>query len=105
MKKNFHIRPKLKLKLGFPGGAVVESLPANAGHVGSSPGLGGSRMPRSGWAREPQLLSLCVWSLCSITGEAAMVRGPRTAMKSGPRLPHLEKALAQKRRPNTAINK
>ena len=26
-------------------------------------------------------------------------------MKSGPRSPQLEKALAQKRRPNTAINK
>ena len=25
---------------GFPGGAVVESLPANAGDAGSSPGLG-----------------------------------------------------------------
>ena len=34
-----------------------------------------------------------------------MVGGPHTAMKSGPRLPQLEKALAQKRRPNTAINK
>ena len=33
------------------------------------------------------------------------MRGPRTAMKSGPHLPQLEKALAQKRRPNTAINK
>ena len=32
---------------GFPGGAVVESLPANAGDAGSSPGLGGSRVPRS----------------------------------------------------------
>ena len=31
-----------------------------------------------------------------------MVRGLRTAMKSGPRSPQLEKALAQKRRPNTA---
>ena len=62
-------------------------------------------MPQSGWAREPQLLSLRVWSLCSATREAAMVRGPRTAMKSGPRLPQLEKALAQKRRPNTAKNK
>ena len=50
-------------------------------------------LARSSWAREPQLLSLRVW------------RGPRTAMKSGPRLPQLEKALAQKRRPNTAINK
>ena len=62
-------------------------------------------MPRSGWAREPQLLSLRIWNLCSATGEAATVRGPRTAMKSGPRLPQLEKALVQKRRPNTAINK
>ena len=32
---------------GFPGGAVVESLPANAGDTGSSPGLGRSHMPRS----------------------------------------------------------
>ena len=62
-------------------------------------------MPRSNWAREPQLLSLCVWSLCSATREAATVRGPRTAMKSGPHLPQLEKALAQKRRPNTAKKK
>ena len=84
---------------------MVENLPANAGHTGSSPGLGGSHVPRSGWAREPQLLSLRVWSLCSAAGEAAMVRGPRIAMRSGPHLPQLEKALAQKQRPNTAINK
>ena len=77
---------------GFPGGAVVESLPANAGDTGSSPGLGGSHVPRSNWAHEPQLLSLCVWSLCSATGEAATVRGPCTAMKSGPRSPRLEKS-------------
>ena len=82
---------------------MVESLPADAGDAGSSPGLGGSRVPRSGWAREPQLLSLCIWSLCPATGGAAMVKGPRTAMKSGPhtamksgpRLPQLEKALAR----------
>ena len=97
---------------GFPGGAVVGSLPANAGDVGSSPGLGRSRMPRSSSAREPQLLGLCVWSLCSAARGAAMVGGPRTAMKSGPctamksgpRLPQLEKALAQKRGPNRAIH-
>ena len=52
-------------------------------------------MPRSGWAREPQLLSLRVWSLCPAAGGAAIVRGPRTAMKSGPHLPQLEKALAR----------
>ena len=82
---------------GFPGGAVVESLPANAGDTGSSPGLGRSHMPWSNQAREPQLLSLRVWSLCSAAREAATVRGPRTAMKSGPSSPQLEKALAQKR--------
>ena len=94
-----------KVQQGFPGGAVVENLPANAGDTGSSPGLGRSHMPRSNWAREPQLLSLRFWSLYSETREVAIVRGPRTVMKSGPRLPQLEKALAQKRRPNTAINK
>ena len=104
----------LKVSGGFPGGAVVESLPANAGDTGSSPGLGGSRMPRSGWAREPQLLGLRVWSLCPVTGGAAveggprtaMKSGPRTAMKSGPRLPQLEKALARTEDPTQPkINK
>ena len=94
-----------KLSEGFPGGKVVENLPANAGDMGSSPGLGRSHMPRSNQACAPQLLSLRVWSLCSTTREAAIMRGPRTAMKSGPHLPQLEKALAQKRRPNTAKNK
>ena len=75
---------------------MVENLPANAGDMGSSPGLGRFHMPRSGWAREPQLLSLRVWSLCSTIREAAIVRGPCTAMKGGPRLPQLEKALTQK---------
>ena len=82
---------------------MVGNLPANAGDTGSSPGLGRSHMPRGGWAHEPQLLSLRVWSLCPATGRAAIVKGPRTAMKSGPRtvmksgphLPQLEKALAQ----------
>ena len=31
----------------FPGGAVVENLPANAGDTGSSPGPGRPHMPRS----------------------------------------------------------
>ena len=94
-------------KWGFPGGAVVENLTANAGDTGSSPGLGRSHMPRSNWAREPQLLSLRVWSLCPAMGGAVIVKGPctamksgpRTAMKSGPRLPQLEKALARNEDP------
>ncbi|KAJ8778353.1 hypothetical protein J1605_013540 [Eschrichtius robustus] len=48
-------------------------MPANAGDTGSSPGLGGSHMPRSNKAREPQLLSLRVWSQCSTTREAAII--------------------------------
>ena len=81
------LRFKKKEGVGFPGGAAVESLPANAGDTDSSPGLGRSHMLQSSWAHEPQLLSLCVWSLCSATGEAAIVRGSRTAMRSGPHLP------------------
>ena len=36
-----HVKKPLE---GFPGGAVVENLPANAGDTGSSPGLGRSHM-------------------------------------------------------------
>ena len=32
---------------GFPGGAGVRNLPANAGDTGSCPGPGRSHMPRS----------------------------------------------------------
>ena len=80
---------------------MVENLPANAGDMGSSPGLGGSHMPWSNWACEPQLLSLRVWSLCPATGGATIVKGPRTAMKSGPHLRQLEKALTRKLRDPT----
>ena len=102
-----------KTPQGFPGGAVVENLPANAGDTGSSPGLGGSHVPRGSWAREPQLLSLRVWSLCPATGGAAIVKSPhtamksspRTAMKSGPPLAATRESPRANRRPNTAKNK
>ena len=45
--------------MGFPGGAVVKNLPANAGDTGSRPGPGGSHMQWSNSARVPQLLSPC----------------------------------------------
>ena len=96
------------LKINHGASLVVQRLRVclpNAGDTGSSPGLGGSHMPRSNWAREPQLLSLRVWSLCSAAGEATAVGGPRTAMRSGPRLPQLERALSRRRGPNTAKNK
>ena len=99
---------------GFPGGAVAENLPANAGDTGSSPGLGRSHMPRSNWAREPQLLSLHVWSLCPATGGAAIVKRP--AHRDEERPPHRdeewpplaatrESPHTKTKRPNTVINK
>ena len=75
----------------FPGGAAVENPPANAGDMGSSLGPGRSHMPRSSWAREPQLLSLRsrahepqLLSPCATTTEA---REPRA------RAPQQEKPL------------
>ena len=68
------MRNKRQMYWGFPGGAVVENPPANAGDTGSSPGPGRSHMPWSGWAHEPQLLSLHIWSLCSAAREATRVR-------------------------------
>ena len=108
-----HIRMKndvvfklLKWKLlGFPGGAVVKNLPANAGDTGLSPGPGRPHMLWSYWARAPQLLSLNAYSPCSTTREATAMRSPRTATKSSPHLPQLEKAREQQRRPNAAKNK
>ena len=49
-KGRINLMENWKLKMvsqGFPGGAVVENLPANAGDTGSSPGLGRSHMPWS----------------------------------------------------------
>ena len=70
----------LRIRLpGFPGGAVVESPPAGAGDAGSGPGLGGSRVPWSGWAREPRLLG-CASGACAPRREGARwweARAPR----------------------------
>ena len=48
---------------------MVKNPPANAGDMGSSPGLGRSHMPRSNYAGAPQLLSLC-----ATTTEARVAR-------------------------------
>ena len=47
----------LKKKKGSPSGSVVKNPPASAGDMGSTPGLGGSHMPRGNSAHVPQLLS------------------------------------------------
>ena len=43
---SLHMESK-KMIQGFPGGAVVKNLPANAGDTGLSPGPGRSHMPQS----------------------------------------------------------
>ena len=60
---------------------MVKNPPANAGDMGSSPGPGGSHMPRSNYARAPQLLNLCsrarepqLLSPCVTTTEACVPR-------------------------------
>ena len=84
---------------GFPGGAVVENLPANAGDT-FEPWSG--KIPHAAEQLGP-------WATITEPARLEPVlrnkRGPCTVMKSGPHLPQLEKALAQKRRPKTAINK
>ena len=82
------------------GGAVVKNLPANARDTGSSPGLG--RFPHAteqlslrATTTEPachNYWSLRAYSPCSATREATTMRSPRTAMKSSPRSPQLEKS-------------
>ena len=74
----------------FPGGAVVESPPANAGDTGLSPGLGRSHMPQSNKAHAPQLLSLRsrarkpqLLSPCATTTEACTPRA-RARQKERP---------------------
>ena len=42
-----NLRKTLEIVQGFPGGAVVENLPASAGDTGSRPGLGRSHVLRS----------------------------------------------------------
>ena len=44
------------LVLEFPGSPVIENLPANAGFMGSIPGLGRFHMAQSNQAQAPRLL-------------------------------------------------
>ena len=99
---------------------MVGSLPANAGDTGSGPGLGGSHVPRSGWARAPQLLSphattneACMPQLLKPARPEPMLHNKRShrnersahARKSSPRSPQLKKTCVQQQRPNAAKNK
>ena len=64
-------------------GSVIKNLPANAGDIGSIPGLGRSHMPHSNWVRVPQLLR-CMLQLPKPTHPRACALQQReaTAMRS-----------------------
>ena len=58
----------------FPGGTVDKDVSANAGDVGSIPGLGRFRMPRSNKTWTPQLLSPCPQGTLAVITEPACSR-------------------------------
>ena len=66
---------------GFPGGAVAESLPANAGHTGSNPGLGGSRILHPACRGAAGPLSHNCWA-CASGACAPQQERPREARAS-----------------------
>ena len=91
--RNHNGKQYKKMYMTFPGGPVVESLPASTRDVCSIPGTGRFHMPRNNQARVLHLLRLC-----SATREGTTTRNPCTTRKNNPRLPQLEKARVQQRR-------
>ena len=88
--------------LGFPGGAVVKNLPANAGDMGSSLGPGRSHIPpRSNYAHAPQLLSLrsraCKPQLLSPRTTTTEARAPRARALQQEKPPQWEARAPQRR--------
>ena len=90
---------------GFPGGSVVENLPANAGDMNSIPDLGRFHMPWSNKAWGPQLLSLCfsarepqlLKTTCPKAHALQQEKSPQwevqaPQLESGPHLMQLEKS-------------
>ena len=91
----------------FPGGPVVENLPAKTGDMGTIPGLGRFHMPRGNWAcapepesdsSEPQVLRV----RGSATRKATALEAGAPQPESRPSSLQLEKAQAQQRRPSPA---
>ena len=96
--RNHNGKQYKKMYMNFPGGLVVESLPASARDMYLNPDTGRFHMPRDNQARVLQLLSLF-----SATREGTTMRNPCTT-KNNPHLPQLEKAHVQPRRHSAAKN-
>ena len=81
---------------------MVGNLPANAGDTGSSPGLGGSHMPRSSWATtaEPACLEPVPRN-----GRGRDSERPAHRDEEWPPLAATRESPRTNRRPNTVKNK
>ena len=91
----------------FPGGPMVENLPANEGDTGSILGLGRFHMLWVTYAHAPellslhskacgrQLLSLHALELCSATRGATAIRSRRITTREYPPLPTTREDLVQ----------
>ena len=97
--------------IGLPWWSGGEELPCSAGDIGSTPGLGRSRMPQGNSAHGPQC-----WPSRSTTEAGAP--GDRAPQQEKPQLeactrdwrgrpcsPQLERPHTQQRRPSTAKSK
>ena len=104
MKQKTHIIFKRKheyqkeSKQDFHDGVTDKNPPANAGDMGSIPGMGRSHMARSNGAHELQLLRLC-----AAKGEATAREGCAPQQKSRPHSPQLEKLWVKQ--PNSVMPK
>ena len=62
----FSVYMILKVFLDFPGGPVVESLPASAGDIGTVTGPGGFHIPWGNWACALQQEKPLQWEACAL---------------------------------------
>ena len=80
---------------------MVKNPPANAGDMGSSPGLGRSHMPQSNWAHVPQLQSLHSRAhepqLLSLHATTAEAHAPRAHALQQEKPPQWETRALQRR--------
>ena len=115
-----HMAQKLKKKKKlqvFPGGSRVKNQPANAGDMGSIPGLRRWHRPRSHEAHVPQLLSPCsrAWEpqllkpecprACAQQEKPPQWEARAQQLESSPHWPQLEETRAWQRRPCTVKTK
>ena len=90
---------------GFPGGSVVENLPAIAGDMGLIPTLGRSHMPHSSTACAPQLLSLCPRACAPQQEKPQQRESPEVRLEGNPLLPATREQCSEEDPAQLKMNK